>query len=56
MNPETYYKNNFYGIDRFNFNFSLLKLENHQKQILDTFHKSNNTRFDKQLSLNVNTE
>tara|TARA_R110000803_G_scaffold53906_2_gene110474 strand:+ start:716 stop:1381 length:666 start_codon:yes stop_codon:yes gene_type:complete len=55
MNPETYYKNNFYGIDRFNFNFSLLKLENHQKQILDTFHKGNNVSIEKSRQIGMSS-
>jgi hypothetical protein len=43
MNPEIYYKNNFYGLDKFsNHQYSLLKVEKHQKEILNLFHKSNN--------------
>ena len=37
------YKNNFYGLDKFsNRQYSLLKMERHQKEILNLFHKSNN--------------
>lgn len=43
MHPEIYYKNNFYGLDKLNFSqYSLLKMEGHQKEILNLFHKSNN--------------
>ncbi len=43
MHPEIYYKNNFYGLDKLNFRqYSLLKMEGHQKEILNLFHKSNN--------------
>jgi len=49
MKPETYYNNNFYGFDKNVYfhslnlgRYFLLKLENHQKEILKLFHKSNN--------------
>jgi len=43
MHPEIYYNNNFYGFDKHNRGqYSLLKLDRHQKEMLKLFHKSNN--------------